>query len=43
MVEDKDHAYRETMQEMLLELKLKALKLFKKFKNENKDGNLKYD
>jgi hypothetical protein len=43
MVEDKGHAYRETMQEVLLELKLKTLKLFKKFKKGNKDSNIKYD
>ncbi|MFQ5475783.1 MAG: hypothetical protein ACE5DT_01985 [Nitrosopumilus sp.] len=32
MPEDKAHTYRETMQIVLLEVKLKTIKLFQKFK-----------
>jgi len=40
MVEDKAHTYRETMQIVLLEVKLKTIKLFQKFKDSSKKSKV---
>ena len=42
MVDDKAHTYRETMQIVLFEVKLKAIKLFKKFKDGSKKNKVGY-
>lgn len=40
MVEDNNKEYHDTIQEILLEIKLKADKRLKKLKEENKNGKI---
>ena len=40
---DDGKEYRDTMQEVMLELKLKAGKVLKALENENKNNKIKYD
>lgn len=42
MVEDTGKDYRDTMQEIMFDLKLKSSKLLKKFKMENKKKKVTY-
>ena len=42
MVDDIDQEYRDTMQEVMLELKLKTDKFLKKLKEENKKSKVSF-
>ena len=43
MGEDADREYKDTMQEVMMELKLKTNKLLKKLKEENKKNKVRFE